>query len=89
MYREFEETMDALQADIDALEVEKAELKERLRVLSKKQLLEGLVSSQRSPGSSGGAVGAAGGAFAVKDSPMLLQQVGWLLGVLVYRKLGF
>ena len=40
--REFEETMDALQADIDALEHEKADLKERLKVLSKKTLLEGL-----------------------------------------------
>ena len=34
--------MDALQADIDALEHEKADLKERLKVLSKKTLLEGL-----------------------------------------------
>lgn len=30
MCREFEETMDALQADIDQLEAEKAELKQRL-----------------------------------------------------------
>ena len=34
--------MDALQADIDTLEQEKLELKERLSVLSKKTLLEGL-----------------------------------------------
>ena len=34
--------MDALQADIDNLEQEKAELKERLKMLSKKTLLEGL-----------------------------------------------
>ena len=34
--------MDALQADIDALEHEKADLKERLKLLSKKTLLEGL-----------------------------------------------
>jgi len=40
-----EETLDALQADIDALEKEKADLKERLRVMSKQKLLEGL--SQR------------------------------------------
>ena len=41
-YREFEETMDALQADIDALEQEKLELKEKLKIISKKTLLEGL-----------------------------------------------
>ncbi len=34
--------MDALQADIDTLEQEKIDLKERLKVLSKKTLLEGL-----------------------------------------------
>lgn len=33
--REFEETMDALQADIDQLESEKAELKQRLNSQSK------------------------------------------------------
>lgn len=40
--KEYEETLDALQADIDALEHEKHELKDRLKVLSKKSLLEGL-----------------------------------------------
>ena len=40
--REFDQTMDALQSDIDTLEQEKLELKERLSVLSKKTLLEGL-----------------------------------------------
>ncbi len=43
--------MDALQADIDALEHEKSDLKERLKVLSKKTLLEGL--GQRSGSQSG------------------------------------
>nr|KAG5688665.1 hypothetical protein BaRGS_033803 [Batillaria attramentaria] len=40
--KEFEETYDTLQGEIDNLEQEKSELKERLRVLSKKTLLEGL-----------------------------------------------
>lgn len=40
--RQYEETLDSLQADIDALEQEKYELKERLKVLSKKSLLEGI-----------------------------------------------
>lgn len=39
--REFEETMDALQADIDQLEAEKAELKQRLNSQSKRTI-EGL-----------------------------------------------
>ena len=50
-FREFDQTMDALQADIDTLEQEKLELKERLSVLSKKTLLEGL-SRQAGQGNS-------------------------------------
>ena len=50
-YREFEETYDTLQLEIDSLEQEKTELKERLKVLSKKTLLEGL--SRQSTGQAG------------------------------------
>lgn len=49
-FREFEETMDALQADIDQLEAEKAELKQRINNQSK-MTIEGLVS--RGPPASG------------------------------------
>ena len=56
--------MDALQADIDTLEQEKLELKERLSVLSKKTLLEGL---SRQAGQ--------GGLSAKKDYAIL-----WVLG---------
>jgi len=49
--REFEQTLDGLQADIDTLEQEKLELKERLSVLSKKTLLEGLSRQAGHPGS--------------------------------------
>lgn len=59
--REFEETMDALQADIDQLEAEKAELKQRINNQSK-MTIEGLVS--RGPPASGVASivqGSAGG----------------------------
>ena len=48
--REYEETLDALQLDIDTLEQEKADLKERLKVLSKKTLLEGLTRSSSQSG---------------------------------------
>lgn len=47
IYREFEETMDALQADIDQLEAEKAELKQRINNQSK-MTMEGLRGSQGS-----------------------------------------
>lgn len=60
-FREFEETMDALQADIDQLEAEKAELKQRINNQSK-MTIEGLVS--RGPPPSGVASivqGSAGG----------------------------
>ncbi len=45
--REFEETMDALQADIDQLEAEKVELKQRINSQSK-MTMEGLRGSQGS-----------------------------------------
>ena len=48
--REFEETLDALQLDIDTLEQEKTDLKERLKVLSKKTLLEGLTRQSSQSG---------------------------------------
>lgn len=48
VHREFEETMDALQADIDQLESEKAELKQRINSQSK-MTIDGL----RGSGSSG------------------------------------
>ncbi|XP_071333952.1 dynactin subunit 1-like isoform X6 [Trachinotus anak] len=79
--KEFEETMDALQADIDQLEAEKAELKQRINNQSK-MTIEGL----RGPPASGIAsiVQGSGGAglppsmagpVQVVDSPLLRQQV--------------
>lgn len=41
--REHEEAMDVLQGDIDALEREKTELRERVKELSRKNLMEGIV----------------------------------------------
>ncbi|KAM4564541.1 dynactin subunit 1-like isoform 3-T3 [Fundulus diaphanus] len=79
--KEFEETMDALQADIDQLEAEKAELKQRIQNQSK-MTIEGL----RGPPASGiasivqGSAGAGlpptmAGPTQVVDSPLLRQQV--------------
>ncbi|XP_061565384.1 dynactin subunit 1-like isoform X1 [Cololabis saira] len=77
--KEFEETMDALQADIDQLEAEKAELKQRISAQSK-MTIEGL----RGPPASGiaslvhgspGVPPSMAGATHVVDSPLLRQQV--------------
>lgn len=42
--KEFEETLDHLQTDIDSLENEKGEMKEKLKLLSKKAALEATLS---------------------------------------------
>lgn len=42
--------MDTLQQDIDTLEQEKIELKERLKILSKKTLIEGITRQAKHPG---------------------------------------
>uniref|UniRef100_A0A3P8TXR1 Dynactin subunit 1 n=1 Tax=Amphiprion percula TaxID=161767 RepID=A0A3P8TXR1_AMPPE len=79
--KEFEETMDALQADIDQLEAEKAELKQRINNQSK-MTIEGLRSSPASgiasivQGSAGaGMPPSMAGPMQVVDSPLLRQQV--------------
>ncbi|CAB1351444.1 unnamed protein product [Coregonus sp. 'balchen'] len=82
--KEFEETMDALQADIDQLEAEKAALNQRLSNQSK-VTIEGLRASPASgiasivTGTAGAGVapGAGGlsGPMQVVDSPLLRQQV--------------
>ncbi|KAH9362883.1 hypothetical protein HPB48_015154 [Haemaphysalis longicornis] len=50
--KEFEETMDHLQADIDALETERGELKDKLKMISKKTLYKGLSETVGMPVSS-------------------------------------
>ncbi|XP_062305357.1 dynactin subunit 1-like isoform X3 [Osmerus eperlanus] len=81
--KEFEETMDALQADIDQLESEKAELKQRLTSQSK-MTIDGLRAQPTSgiasivTGTAGAAPPAAGslsGPLQVVDSPLLKQQL--------------
>ncbi|XP_063326256.1 dynactin subunit 1-like isoform X1 [Pelmatolapia mariae] len=78
--KEFEETMDALQADIDQLEAEKAELKQRISNQSK-MTIEGLRGPPASgiasivQGSAGGLPPSMGGPMQVVDSPLLRQQI--------------
>ena len=52
--------MDALQADIDALETEKGDMKEKLKMLSKKALLEGLTRQSGQSGIASIVMGTAG-----------------------------
>ncbi|XP_040062065.1 dynactin subunit 1 isoform X2 [Ixodes scapularis] len=49
--KEFEESMDHLQADIDALEAERGELKDKLKAFSKKTLYKGLSETVGLPAS--------------------------------------
>lgn len=78
--KEFEETMDALQADIDQLEAEKTELKQRLNNQSK-MTIESLRGAPASgiasivQGSATGLSSALAGPLQVVDSPLLRQQV--------------
>lgn len=84
--KEFEETLDHLQTDIDSLENEKGEMKEKLKLFSKKAYLEGMskstsasqLSSLQSLGPSLPAV--------VKDSPLLLQEIEMLKKLLHHER---
>lgn len=71
--KEFEETLDHLQTDIDSLESEKGEMKEKLKLFTKKNAeLKTAASSQLSSlqPSLGPNLPAV-----VKDSPLLLQEI--------------
>ncbi|XP_051501589.1 dynactin subunit 1a isoform X2 [Myxocyprinus asiaticus] len=81
--KEFEETMDALQADIDQLESEKAELKQRIN--NQSRAVEGfrgpqasgiasIVTGTAAGGLSAGTAGVSG-VVQVVDSPLLKQQI--------------
>uniref|UniRef100_A0A8C3FYK8 Dynactin subunit 1 n=1 Tax=Cyclopterus lumpus TaxID=8103 RepID=A0A8C3FYK8_CYCLU len=79
--KEFEETMDALQADIDQLEAEKAELKQRINNQSK-MTIEGLratpasgIASIVQASAGAGLPPSLAGPVQVVDSPLLRQQV--------------
>ena len=43
--RESEETLNHLQTDLESLESERSELKEKLKLIKKKELLQGLTQS--------------------------------------------
>ncbi|XP_031349690.1 dynactin subunit 1 isoform X2 [Photinus pyralis] len=76
--KEFEETLDHLQNDIDSLETEKGEMKEKLKVFSKKSILEGMAKS--TSGSQLSSLQSLGPNLpaVVRDSPLLIQEIDTL-----------
>uniref|UniRef100_A0A6P7G1R3 Dynactin subunit 1 n=1 Tax=Diabrotica virgifera virgifera TaxID=50390 RepID=A0A6P7G1R3_DIAVI len=72
--KEFEETLDHLQTDIDSLESEKGEMKEKLKVMSKKAAME---FSKGIPGSQLPSLQSVGPTLpaVVRDSPLLMQEI--------------
>ena len=58
--KEFEETMDHLQTDIDSLENERGELKNKLKDITKKTLIEGITKSQAFSSSAAALAGSGG-----------------------------
>uniref|UniRef100_A0A1B6CFH8 Dynactin subunit 1 n=1 Tax=Clastoptera arizonana TaxID=38151 RepID=A0A1B6CFH8_9HEMI len=68
--KEFEETMDHLQADIDSLESERGELKDKLKIYSKKIFIES-AKSVASPTS----LSVSTGGGVVRESPILLNEI--------------
>jgi dynactin 1 len=78
--KEFEETMDHLQADIDLLVSERGELKDRMKMMSKKALIEGLTKSSLSSLGPGPASLGPSLPSPVRDSPLLVQQLQDLRG---------
>lgn len=79
--KEYEETMDVLQRDIDALEQDKTELKDKLNKITKRAMMQGISQNFASPTLGGPSTG---GAFVpsvpaeVRDSPLLLEQINAL-----------
>uniref|UniRef100_A0A672N7A2 Dynactin subunit 1 n=1 Tax=Sinocyclocheilus grahami TaxID=75366 RepID=A0A672N7A2_SINGR len=75
--KEFEETMDALQADIDQLEAEKVELKQRI-INQSKMTMEGLRGSQASGIASIVTCGITAGKRNIRE-PLLEYQTGKII----------
>ncbi len=82
--REYEQTMDTLQQDIDALEKENADLKDRNQGLSKRVLLQGITRSEA--GGMGALPTPTGVAptwpSSVSDSPILKEEIDQLRSAL-------
>ncbi|KAE8745790.1 hypothetical protein FOCC_FOCC007506 [Frankliniella occidentalis] len=76
--KEFEETMDHLQADIDSLESERGELKEKLKNMTKKAIADTKSASAPSPTHSPVSPDAGHSISVGNESPFLLQEINTL-----------
>jgi len=70
--KEFEETMDHLQKDIDSLEMEKGELKEKLKLAPKKTSMDIMKSSPT------GSISDIAGTVKVVESTLLINEIRYL-----------
>jgi len=75
--KEFEETLDHLQTDIDSLENEKGEMKEKMKLLTKKAQLEASITKSISGSTLSSLQSSVGPNLpaVVRDSPLLLQEI--------------
>lgn len=75
--KEFEKTLDHLQTDIDSLENERGEMREKLKMYSKKVLIEGMSKSTSGTQLSQLATSNTGPSLPamVRDSPLLIQEI--------------
>lgn len=75
--KEFEETLDHLQTDIDSLENEKGEMKEKMKMLTKKAQLEASITKSLSGSTLSSLQSSVGPSLpaVVRDSPLLLQEI--------------
>jgi len=80
--KEFEQTMDALQSDIDSLENEKGTLQTKLNNMTKKQMYDSLTKGASGIGSAVAHGMVAGGL----DSPHLLEQIRSLRSTVNFLK---
>uniref|UniRef100_A0A0A9YQ70 Dynactin subunit 1 n=1 Tax=Lygus hesperus TaxID=30085 RepID=A0A0A9YQ70_LYGHE len=91
--KEFEETMDHLQKDIDSLELEKGELKDKLKSLPKKAAMEMMSSSTMSLSgdmslSSISERGGGAGPVKVVESALLINEVKHLKSLVIQERKG-
>ncbi|XP_034231656.1 dynactin subunit 1 isoform X2 [Thrips palmi] len=73
--KEFEETMDHLQADIDSLETERGELKDKVKNFAKKAILDTKTAVSSSPTHSPVSPEAGQNSTILTDSPLLMNEI--------------
>ncbi|KAL1464709.1 hypothetical protein WDU94_004333, partial [Cyamophila willieti] len=78
--------MDHLQADIESLETEKGELKDKLKNMNKKVLFDNVVKTAAGKESGGPVHISINTSGKVQDSPLLVNEISWLRSELEREK---